>query len=88
MSKWKVEKPKKWKECILITATLFNDRWEYTLFTVEKVNGEEGWYWGLICDDGEEWGDIDDLKADLYLVMRPLKTETDYSIYQQQKGKQ
>lgn len=78
---WSKIKPNFNEECILIVATWFknnhNLHWEYTLYTVEKIQGynskdEPSYYWGLICDDGEEWGDITDLKADLYFTMKLL----------------
>ena len=72
-AKWSKTKPKFNKECILIIAIWIEDHWEYTLYTIEMVENPEGWYFGLICDDGEEWGDIDDLQADKYLVLPPLR---------------
>lgn len=72
--KWSTEKPKKWKECVMITASFYEDQgWEYTLWEVKKIEFDDKWYWGLVCADGEEWGDIDELSADLYATFRPLK---------------
>jgi hypothetical protein len=73
LNNWLTEKPKIDKECIVITAHKWNNRWTYTLYTVEKVDGEGGWYWGLIAEDGAEWGDIADLAAEKYLILEPLK---------------
>jgi len=70
---WVTEKPNLEKECLLITASKFGTRWEYTVFTIQKQDGEEGWYWGLFSGDGDEWGALEDLKADLYKVL-PLLT--------------
>jgi hypothetical protein len=78
---WKTTKPKRWTECILITATWMNygepHYWDYSLFTIQKVDGyndkdEPAWYWGIF-KDGDEWGDIADLTADKYLILLPLK---------------
>ena len=77
---WISVKPKNDKEFILITANYFsplhdeknNGYWEYTLWEVTKVEGEKGWYYGLCCADGEEWGPYEDLQAELYLVMPKL----------------
>jgi hypothetical protein len=77
-NKWTKEKPSFKKDCILITATYFqNTGWEYTLYEIKKSEGfnEEGmgaYYWGIFCEDGEEWGDIADLSANLYLKLAAL----------------
>jgi len=73
---WTNIKPVFKEECILIVANNWNNpepHWEYTLYTVEKVNTDEGWYLGLFEDGGDEWGDLDDLKADLYCVLPLLE---------------
>lgn len=67
---WVDKKPKADKEFVLITASWFIDHWEYTTFTVEKTTFEDNWYWGIF-QDGDEWGDYDDLKADKYLILEP-----------------
>ena len=76
MLNWTRKKPKfnsKSKECILIAATKINERWEYTLFEMRKMEYEDKWYWGIITADGDEWGDYADLKAQLYYTMPLLK---------------
>lgn len=78
--KWVTKKPKFNKECLLIVATWIAGYWEYDIFTVEKVDGyneedEPCYYWGLICKEGDEWGDINDLVADKYLVLPLLKKQ-------------
>jgi len=68
--KWFKEKPELNKECILLTASQYKkDQWSYTPFLITKIDGDEGWYWGLCDVNNDEWGDIDDLKADLYQVI-------------------
>ena len=69
---WVSEKPKFDKEFVLFTANNFRGNWEYSAWQVKQVESEDGWYYGLLTGDGEEWGDSDDLKADLYLSMQPL----------------
>lgn len=69
---WTKEKPKCDHECILLTASRFHNHWEYGIFTVEKADDGDHFYWGLF-EDGCEWGDVDDLQADLYLEMPLLK---------------
>lgn len=72
MAKWTKEKPVFKKDCILIVATEWLTEFEYTLYEIKKTESDEGWYWGIF-QDGDEWGDIADLKADLYMTMPLLK---------------
>ena len=80
--KWTATKPDFTEECVLITAQYYgkkhrdyeNRQYEYTLWEIKKLDGEledgsYGWYWGLLCSDGEEWGPLEDLAADLYMTM-------------------
>lgn len=72
---WADEKPELNKECLLLTATFYKT-WEYKLFEIYKVEFDGEWYWAISLD-GDEWGDIADLKADKYLVLSQLpKTES------------
>jgi hypothetical protein len=76
--RWTKKKPKLNKECLLITAQNWGKEqgWSYTAFSIEKVECDGRWYLGIITSDGDEWGDIDDLKADKYLVLPLLKPLT------------
>ena len=83
--RWTKKKPKLNKECILIVAQWMHYHkpfhWEYTLYTVERVDGYDDndnpiYYFGLLCANRDEWGDIDDLKADKYCVLPLLKLLT------------
>lgn len=75
---WVNEKPKFKEDCVLIAATKYKNKdWDYKLYEIKKSDGEDedgndAWYWGIFCDDGEEWGDLADLNADKYLVLKPL----------------
>lgn len=71
MSNWVNIKPEFKMECILLTATLIRGRWDYNAWLIERVDSEEGWYWGWLCLDGEEYGDINDLQADMYKTIVP-----------------
>jgi hypothetical protein len=70
--KWTKDKPVFKKDCLLMVATKIRGKWEYTLFTIEKTECDGQWYWGIF-KDFDEWGDIDDLKADLYKTLPLLK---------------
>ena len=71
---WSKKKPELDEECLLITANQnATGEWDYSIWIIEKIYGEDGWYLGLLCGDGEECGDKDDLRADLYCVLPALK---------------
>lgn len=67
--KWTKEKPEFKKECLLIVAHKWREHYEYTVYQVKKLESDEGWYWGWLTGDGDEYGDIADLRADLYCVI-------------------
>lgn len=72
---WVSVKPEFKEDCILITATWIGGRinhWLYMQFEINKTDSDEGWYWGIF-QEGDEWGDIADLKADLYLSIPTLQ---------------
>jgi len=80
---WTEEKPKTFKEnCILLTANWFSDHWEIMMFEIllsdgENDKGEPAYYWGVF-QDGDEWGDYDDIGARLYKIVefpKPLETK-------------
>lgn len=76
MMKWTKKKPKLTEECLLITAHYFGGMtgWNYHLYEIKKTDFEDKWYWGIF-DDGDEWGDYADLKAELYYVLPILKSK-------------
>lgn len=70
---WLTTKPTFTEECILITASKVRDKWDYNFWLIEKLDDmEDKWYWGILCPDGDEWGDISDLEAEKYLVIPKL----------------
>jgi hypothetical protein len=71
--KWTKDKPVFKKDCLLLTASNINGEWWYKMFEIKKVFFDESWYWGIFCDDGEEWGDLPDLRSQLYCVLPLLK---------------
>ncbi|MBP7109506.1 MAG: hypothetical protein KBA90_13195 [Chitinophagaceae bacterium] len=78
-NKWLTEKPDFNEECSFVTATKYNRneedlKWDYSIWQIKKLdgedeNGEYGWYFGLLDGEGEEWGDLEDLAADLYYII-------------------
>jgi len=68
---WLTEKPEFTEDCLLLTATNWRgEDWSYCVFEITKTDCYDGsgWYWGIF-NDGEEWGDIADLKADKYKIL-------------------
>ena len=72
--KWTKRKPKFNQKCLVICATQTHNGWDYTLFIVDKMQTVEGWYWGWLTSDWEEYGDLEDMKADKYYLMPLLRT--------------
>jgi hypothetical protein len=75
--KWTPDKPNfnigPSKDFLLLTASKIRGEWEYTVYQIKKVWYEEEWYMGWLTGDGEEYGDLADLKADLYMTMPLFK---------------
>lgn len=72
---WLTEKPDFTEECILICASYWaiGNQYEYTLYQVKKWHGRKGWYLALLSGDGDHWGPLEDLEANLYKTMPLLK---------------
>ncbi len=69
---WTTDKPVFTEDCTLVTADLMqSDKpyYDYRIWRIEWLNMGEGYYWHWLTGDGDEWDDIADLKADLYLVL-------------------
>ncbi len=67
---WTNEKPTFTQDCILLTATWDEIRGDYEYGAFEITWGDGYWMWCLL--DGEEIGDINDLRSDLYLIIPML----------------
>lgn len=70
--KWSKQKPKADKEFLLLTANYLGGHYDFKVFTIEFVQYEGNWYYGIF-DDGDEWGDYNDLKCDLYCQFELIK---------------
>ncbi len=66
---WTTKKPEFKEECLLLTACLIRDYWEYEVYQIAKVESDEGWYMGWLTGDGEEYGDLADLTSQKYCVL-------------------
>lgn len=64
MEQWVSEKPVFTHDCILLTATNIR-QWSLSSWLIIWQEG----YWKWCEMDGEEYGDIEDLQADLYKVI-------------------
>ena len=71
---WSKRKPVLEEECLLITARKINSDYEYSLFEIMELDCEGEWYYGLVDQNGCEWGDYEDLAAERYLTMPKLTT--------------
>lgn len=67
---WTTKKPEFTQDCVLATASQIGDQFEYNIFQIKEVGGFWGWYNG----EGELYGDLEDLDANLYMVIEPPKT--------------
>lgn len=70
---WSKEKPILEEECLLLTADNFSGQYEYKLFEIKIGDSADGSYYAICEPDGEEWGDYEDLHAELYFTMKPYK---------------
>lgn len=71
--KWTTKKPDFKDECLVICASRIRKHWEYSIFTIEWVESEDGRYLGWLTGDGDEYGDLADMQAQKYLVLPLLK---------------
>lgn len=71
-NEWISEKPHFTEECLVICANEINGAWEYNLYQVKKVYYDHLWYFGWLTSDGEEYGDLNDMCAQKYLLLSPL----------------
>lgn len=67
---WTNIKPEFNEPCVLVTARKTKHcKWVYSVFQINWVDcgGRDELY--LFTDDGDEWGDITELAADLYMIL-------------------
>lgn len=69
IDKWTHLKPLFTTECLLITAVKVRGEWEYNTYQIKLTTCEDRFYMGWLTGDGEEYGDLADLKADMYLEL-------------------
>jgi Lar family restriction alleviation protein len=70
--RWLSEKPSFQDECIFITATNIGGQWNYYSWAMVWTGGIGDRYLALCNLDGEEWGPLEDLKADFYCIISSL----------------
>jgi hypothetical protein len=66
MGNWVNKKPKFKNECLLLVVSFHGDERYYNAYWIKKEEFDGKWYWGCFTIDGDEWGDLNDLTADLY----------------------
>lgn len=66
---WQKERPK--EPCVFMTRVLNKSLriYDYNIWRLEKVNGDDKEYLGWLTEDGEEFGDINDCNFDEYLII-------------------
>lgn len=67
---WSSKKPTFTEDCWLVT----NHKTGYNIWQIKKIESDDGWYWGWLDSNGDEYGDIEDLDAEGYVVL-PNKPE-------------
>ena len=66
---WQKERPN--EPCVFMTR-VWDEKlkiYNYTIWRLEKVNGDGKQYLGWLTEDGEEFGDINDCNFDEYLII-------------------
>lgn len=96
MRGWTKEKPEFTEECLLITASHYTRNnepivWNFSVWQIKKLDGEDdagnpAWYWGWLNGEGEEYGDLADLHAQMYLVL-PLNPDESISTLHDERRK-
>jgi len=81
---WVKIKPHFKEECVFITRSTYTRnneplQYDYTIWQTKWLMGEDeaggdAFYLALLTGDGEEWGDLNDLEADEYLILFTLPT--------------
>ena len=64
-SEWISEKPEFTEDCWVITGGKAGcEIWE-----IKKVESDEGWYMAWLDSYGDEYGDLNDMESELYLIL-------------------
>lgn len=74
-STWLTDKPTFNKECLFIAAHKYTKEWRYIVYMAIKVDTEDGQYMGLFDGVGNQFGHIENLKADLYKIISPINND-------------
>jgi hypothetical protein len=69
IGQWTNIKPDLKEECILVTAKIWPRYTEYDIWEIKWIEGECGDYLGIFNNEGVEWGDIEELGADLWMIL-------------------
>lgn len=64
---WSYLKPD--QPCVFVSAKFIGNHWEHDAWEIKWVHDGEQDYLCLFTGDGSEWGDLEDLKADKYLIL-------------------
>lgn len=68
---WVSDRPALHEECILITASRNKDGvYDYSVWEIKWINFGNGPYLAWLTGDGKEYGDLNDLTADMYLILQ------------------
>ena len=62
---WITEKPEFTEDCWLVTA----GGGGCEIWQIKRVESDDGWYWGWLDSYGDEYGDINDMESEFYLIL-------------------
>lgn len=67
---WTNDKPVFSEDCVLVTADKFKGGWDYNIYEIRYLFlGGASWRWQWLDNSENDLGDINDLKADKYLIL-------------------
>ena len=70
---WLSEKPEFTEDVIVILAHKIGMRYEYSSYEVVWYSPDfDSCYWAWLTLDGDEYGDIEDMQADKYMIIKPI----------------
>ena len=65
--KWQKKKPD--YPCVFMTRTKIKDKFEYSIWRIEKIDSDNSYYLGWLTEDGDEWDDLADMNFDEYFII-------------------